>query len=287
MPPVSVPLAVLLVVLGMAATQAGASLAKLLFPLVGPQGATVLRLGLAALVLALVLRPWRRPPPGRQWRAIGLYGLAMGAMNLLFYQALATIPLGIAVALEFTGPLGVALAGARRPADVLWVGLAVLGLWLLLPLGGTGEGLDPVGVGFALGAGACWAGYIVFGQRAGLAGGGAETAALGVATAALVALPFGAAPAWAGLLMPGVLPLAFGVALLSSAIPYALDMIALPRLPARTFGILMSAQPALAALSGLVLLAEGLEWRQWAGIGAVVLASLGASAGIREPRPPA
>jgi len=277
---------VLLVVLGMAATQTGASFAKMLFPVVGAQGATALRLTLAALVLMLVFRPWRHPMGARQWRAVLLYGGSMGAMNLLFYAALASIPLGVAVALEFTGPLAVALAGSRRPLDFFWVLMAVGGLTLLLPLGHFSGDIAIGGVLLALGAGVCWAGYIVFGQRAGSGGGGGHTAALGVATAAVIALPFGIAGAGTALVDPSILPLALGVALLSSAIPYALDMVALPHIPARLFGILMSAQPAFAALSGLLILHERLEWPQLAGIAAIVVASLGATATISRPAPP-
>jgi len=222
----------------------------------------------------------------RQWRAVLLYGGAMGAMNLLFYAALASIPLGVAVALEFTGPLAVALAGSRRPLDFFWVLMAVGGLTLLLPLGHFSGDIAIGGVLLALGAGVCWAGYIVFGQRAGSGGGGGHTAALGVATAAVIALPFGIAGAGTSLVDPSILPLALGVALLSSAIPYALDMVALPHIPARLFGILMSAQPAFAALSGLLILHERLEWPQLAGIAAIVVASLGATATISRPAPP-
>ncbi len=285
MPQKTILLPVLLVVLGMIATQTGASFAKMLFPLVGAQGATALRLTLAALVLVAVFRPWRHRLDRRQWRAVMLYGGAMGAMNLLFYAALTSIPLGVAVALEFTGPLAVALAGSRRPRDFFWVLMAVGGLALLLPLGHFSGDIAMSGVLLALGAGVCWAGYIVFGQRAGT-GGGPHTAALGVATAAVIALPFGIAEAGSALIEPSILPLALAVALLSSAIPYALDMVALPHIPARLFGILMSAQPALAALSGLIILHERLELPQLAGIAAIVVASLGATATVGRPAPP-
>ena len=268
-------------------TQTGASFAKMLFPLVGANGATALRLSLAALVLILVFRPWRHRLDRRQWRAVLLYGLAMGAMNLFFYAALAHIPLGIAVALEFTGPLAVALFGARRPLDFVWIGLALAGFALLLPWGDTGNEISPLGVVLALCAGACWAGYIIFGQRAGT-GGGAHVAALGVGTAALLALPFGIAGAGTALLDPAILPLGLAVALLSSAIPYALDMVALPHIPARLFGILMSGQPAFAALSGLIILSETLSPGQSAGIAAIIGASIGATLTIaRHGAPPA
>lgn len=281
----SLVLSVALVALGMVFTQTGASFAKGLFPLVGAAGATTLRLTLAAIVLVIIFRPWRQRLDGRQWRAVLLYGGAMGAMNLFFYAALTTIPLGVAVALEFTGPLAVALAGSRKPLDFAWIVLAVAGLALLLPLGqSTGEiGLG--GVLLALAAGACWAGYIIFGQRAG-SGGGPHITALGVSVAAIIALPFGVATAGTALLDPAVLPIALAVALLSSAIPYALDMVALPHIPSRLFGILMSGQPALGALSGFVILNEALTPWQLAGIAAVIVASLGATVTIARNTPP-
>ena len=270
----------------MAFTQTGASFAKMLFPLVGANGATALRLTLAALVLALVFRPWRHRLDRAQWRAVLLYGAVMGAMNLFFYAALEHIPLGIAVSLEFTGPLAVALFGARKVLDFVWIGLAVCGFALLLPWTGFGGDISPFGVLLALCAGACWAGYIIFGQRAGTEG-GAHTAALGVGLAALIALPFGMASAGPLLFDPAILPLGLAVALLSSAIPYALDMVALPHIPARLFGILMSGQPALAALSGLVILGERLAFWQVLGMAAIIVASIGATATIARPSPAA
>jgi inner membrane transporter RhtA len=283
--PQSVLLPVALVILGMIFTQTGASFAKALFPLVGAAGATTLRLTLAALVLVILFRPWRQKMSLAQWRTVLAYGVAMGAMNLFFYAAIASIPLGVAVALEFTGPLVVALAGSRRPLDFLWVGVAVAGLAMLLPLGQGSGDIDPIGVLLALCAGACWAGYIIFGQRAGT-GGGPHITALGVSIAAAIALPFGITTAGADLLDPALLPLALGVALLSSAIPYALDMVALPHIPSRLFGILMSGQPALAALSGLVILSETLSVWQVTGIVSIIIASLGATVTIARNTPP-
>lgn len=287
MRPSSVFLPVLLITLGMVFTATGSSFAKLLFPLVGPGGATALRLTIAALVLFAVFRPWRYRLDRKQWRAVLLYGGAMGAMNLFFYFAIELIPLGIAVALEFTGPLTVALLGARKPLDFLWIALALCGFALLLPWGQTQGEIAPLGVVLALCAGACWAGYIIFGQRAGTAGGGPHVAALGVATAAMIALPFGVVTAGTSLLDPAILPLGIAVALLSSAIPYALDMVALPHVPARLFGILMSAQPAFATLTGLIVLGEMLGLGQIAGIGAIMAASIGATLTIaRRTAPP-
>jgi len=283
--PPSVVLSVTLITLGMVFTQTGASFAKGLFPLVGAAGATTLRLTLAALVLLIIFRPWRQKLDAGQWRAVLAYGVVMGAMNLFFYAALEHIPLGVAVALEFTGPLAVALAGSRKPLDFAWIVLAVAGLALLLPLGRSSGEIGLTGVLFALAAGACWAGYIIFGQRAGT-GGGPHITALGVSVAAVIALPFGVATAGTALLDPALLPIALGVALLSSAIPYALDMVALPHIPSRLFGILMSGQPALGALSGFIILSETLSPWQLAGIVAIVLASLGATVTIARNTPP-
>jgi inner membrane transporter RhtA len=282
--PQSVIFSVLLVTLGMVFTQTGASFAKGLFPLVGAAGATTLRLVLAAIVLVAVFRPWRQRLDKRQWRAVLAYGAVMGAMNLFFYAALATIPLGVAVALEFTGPLAVALAGARRPLDFAWIVLAVAGLAMLLPLGQSSGEIGLPGVLLALAAGGCWAGYIIFGQRAGT-GGGPHITALGVSVAAIIALPFGVTTAGTALLDPAILPIGLGVALLSSAIPYALDMAALPHMPSRLFGILMSGQPALGALSGFLILTETLSLWQLGGIVAIIVASLGATVTIARNAP--
>ena len=283
--PQSVIFSVLLVTLGMVFTQTGASFAKGLFPAVGAAGATTLRLVLAAIVLVAVFRPWRQKLDKRQWRAVLAYGAVMGAMNLFFYAALQTIPLGVAVALEFTGPLAVALAGSRKMLDFAWIVLAVAGLAMLLPLGQAQGDIGLAGVLLALAAGACWAGYIIFGQRAGT-GGGPHITALGVSVAAVIALPFGVATAGTALLDPAILPVALAVALLSSAIPYALDMVALPHIPSRLFGILMSGQPALGALSGFIILSETLSPWQLGGIIAIILASLGATVTIARNTPP-
>ncbi len=284
MQPKSIVLPVLIVVLGMAFTQTGASFAKMLFPLLGAQGSTALRLGFAAIVLMVVFRPWRQRIEPAMWKAVLLFGGVTGAMNLFFYAALEHIPLGIAVALEFTGPLAIALVGARRPLDFFWIALALCGFALLLPWSDTSGTISPLGVVFALCAGACWAGYIIFGQRAGIAG-GPQMAPLAIGIAALIALPFGIADAGPQLLDVSLWPLALAVALLSSAIPYALDLVALPHIPARLFGILMSGQPAVAALSGLLILGERLGAVQVGGMAAIVVASVGATLTITRPKP--
>ena len=273
------PIALLLV--AMVSIQSGAALAKHLFPAVGASGATALRLALATLMLVAVFRPWRMRVERRQWPALLAYGVSLGLMNLMFYKALETVPLGIAIALEFTGPLAVALFGSRHLRDVVWVALAVLGLVLLVPEQGT-QALDPVGVAYALGAGACWALYIVFGQKAG-SDHGPQTVALGSCIAAAVAVPFGVAHAGAALLSPALLPIAFGVALLSTALPYSLEMVALTKLPTRTFGMLMSLEPAIGALCGLLFLHERLSVLQWLAIAAIIVASAGAAMTSRSP----
>lgn len=269
-------LTLVLLVVAMASIQIGAATAKQLFPVVGSTGATALRLLFAALILCAVLRPWRLRMTAAVWRSILIYGVAVAAMNGLFYASLRTVPLGIAVALEFTGPLLVAMLSSRRVVDFLWIGLAVGGLLLLLPLGLTSAGVDPIGALLALGTGACWALYIVFGQKAG-AEHGVQMTAVGVVIAAVCALPFGIAQAGATLFTPDILPVAVAVAVLSTALPYSLEMVALGRLPTKTFGTLMSLEPAIGALSGLVLLGERLAVTQWLAIGAIIGASVGAT----------
>ncbi len=273
------PVALLLV--AMVSIQSGASLAKSLFPMVGATGATSLRLGLATVLLAVVFRPWRMRVERHQWPSLLLYGVSLGLMNLMFYKALETVPLGIAIALEFTGPLAVALFGSRHLRDVAWVALAVAGLVLLVPESGA-RTLDPVGAAHALGAGVCWALYIVFGQKAGSEH-GPQTVALGTFIAAVVAVPFGIAHAGAALLSPALLPIALGVALLSTALPYSLEMVALTKMPTRTFGMLMSLEPAIGALCGLLFLHERLSVLQWLAIAAIIAASAGAAMTARPP----
>jgi inner membrane transporter RhtA len=270
-------LAVASVLLAMVTIQSGASVAKQLFPLIGPAGTTALRVGFSALMLWLVFRPWRQLPQRRNWRSVIVYGTCLGGMNLLFYLAIARIPLGIGVALEFTGPLAVALFSSRRKQDLLWVALALGGILLLLPDMTSVDALDPVGVGLALGAGACWAGYILFGQRAGNLASGGITVALGMTVAAAFLVPIGLVSAGSSLFSWQVIPLAIVVAALSSALPYSLEMVALKALPAKSFSVLMSLEPAIAALAGFLLLAELLSLTQWLAILLVISASLGST----------
>lgn len=260
----------------MTSIQAGASLAKRLFPLAGPAGITTLRLVLAAAILAALWRPWRARLSREAWRAVLLYGTALGVMNLTFYLALERLPLGITVAIEFLGPLGVALWSSRRPLDFLWAMLAVFGVFSILPLASDAP-LDPLGLVYVLCAAACWAAYIVFGQRAGALVPGGMAAALGMCVAALAGSLPGAVSAGTALLEPRVLVLGLGVAVLSSALPYSLEMAVLRRLRPQTFGIMMSLEPALAALMGFLLLGERLTPRQWTALACIIAASFGSA----------
>ena len=268
----------------------GTSFAKSLFPALGAEGTTAYRLVFAMLMLMAVFRPWRRRWVWADALPLGLYGVTLGVMNLLFYSAIKTIPFGVAIAIEFTGPLAVAVWTSKKASDWLWVTLAVVGLALLLPLpgGDAATALDPMGVFFAFTAGVCWALYIVFGQRVALRYGGMATP-MGMLAAALVVAPIGVAHAGSALLNPQWLLAGLAVALLSSAIPYALEMFALNHLPKNTFSILLSLEPAVGALAGWLVLAEHLTLFQGLAIAMVMAASMGtawtagrASADLRE-----
>ena len=296
------PLAPVGLVLGsVLSVQVGAAIAKGLFEDLGPAGTVFLRTGFAALVLISIWRPWRAlrtarlsqdPAERGSVPLLFAFGLSLAAMNLCFYEALSRIPLGIAVTLEFTGPLGVAVAGSRRALDVLWVVLAAAGILLLAPLGrlfgASSGGVDPVGAGLALLAGAFWAAYILLAGRTGRTypGGAGLALAMGVSTVLLV--PAGVGDAGSALLNPGLLAAGFGVAMLSSAIPYSLEIEALRRLPASVFGVLMSLEPAVGAAAGFVVLGEVLNARSIAAIALVVAASAGASlsAGLKSAPEP-
>ncbi|ANI83795.1 threonine/homoserine exporter RhtA [Kosakonia oryzae] len=277
--PVWLPVLVLLI--AMISIQGGASLAKSLFPLVGAPGVTALRLALGTIILAIVFKPWRLRFTREQRLPLLFYGLSLGGMNYMFYLSIQTVPLGIAVALEFTGPLAVALFSSRRPVDFIWVILAVLGLWYLLPLGENVAHVNLSGAAFALGAGACWAIYILCGQRAGEEHGPA-TVALGSLIAAIVFVPLGALQSGELLWHWSILPLGIAVAMLSTALPYSLEMVALTRLPTRTFGTLMSMEPAMAAISGMVFLGETLALQQVLALMAIVIASMGSTLTLRR-----
>ncbi|WP_368413384.1 EamA family transporter [Dongia sp.] len=282
-PATSVLLPVGALLVAMVSIQAGASFAKALFPAVGAEGTTALRLGFGALMLTLVLRPWRARITLGNWRSLALYGVVLGLMNLCYYLSLTRIPLGIAAAIEFTGPLIVAVCTSRRRIDLIWVALAAGGLLLLLPFDGAASALDPIGILYALLAGAGWGTYVIIGKRAGDAL-GSSTPALGMIIGALVVLPFGINEAGMALLSPALLPTALLVAALSSAIPFAFEMVALRNLQPQTYGTLTSLEPAIGALAGLVILHEALPVIQWLAIGLIISASIGTTATMkREP----
>lgn len=255
--------------------QGGAALAKQLFPALGATGTSGLRLAFAALLLVAIFRPRLRGLGRAQWKAILPYGIALGTMNLTFYEALARIPLGLAVSLEFVGPLGVAIAGSRRPLDLLWALLAGAGILLISPWTGVGADVDPLGVALALTAGACWAAYIVFGKRlSGILSAG-QSVSVGMLVAAAVVLPFSLADGVIAKVTPELFGLGLGVAVLSSALPYTAEMVALKALPERAFSVLMSIEPIVATLVGLAFLGEMLAPAHWLAVALVTVASAG------------
>ncbi|MDM3869710.1 threonine/homoserine exporter RhtA [Proteus vulgaris] len=273
---------VLLLLLSMLSIQSGASLAKSLFPVIGAPAVTALRLLLGTLILFFIFKPWRLKFNRESIMPLFLYGLSLGAMNYLFYLALETIPLGIAVALEFTGPLAVAMFSSRRAIDFLWIILVIAGLGLLLPIGDNIHGLDPLGILYALGAGVGWALYIVFGQRAGK-GYGAATVSIGSLVAAFIFVPIGMLQSSPDIMFSwSILPVALAIAILSTAFPYTLEMIALTRLPAKTFGTLMSLEPCMGAFIGIIFLHEHLTLIQWIALAFIVLASIGSTATMKS-----
>ncbi|MBJ2118061.1 threonine/homoserine exporter RhtA [Proteus penneri] len=274
---------VLLLLLSMLSIQSGASLAKSLFPVIGAPAVTALRLLLGTLILFFIFKPWRLKFTRESIMPLFLYGLSLGAMNYLFYLALETIPLGIAVALEFTGPLAVAMFSSRRAIDFLWIILVIAGLGLLLPIGDNiHDGLDPLGMLYALGAGVGWALYIVFGQLAGK-GYGAATVSIGSLVAAFIFVPIGMLQSSPDIMFSwSILPIALAIAILSTAFPYTLEMIALTRLPAKTFGTLMSLEPCMGAFIGIIFLHEHLTLIQWVALAFIVLASIGSTTTMKS-----
>ncbi len=264
-----------LVMCGIASVQIGAAFATKLFRHLGPGGTVLLRVLLAAVVLCAVWRPRLRAHSAAELRLALLFGLSLAFMNLTFYEALSRIHLGIAVTLEFVGPLGVALAGSRSRLDVLWALLAAAGVALL---GGFGA-VNLTGALFAVGAGGFWAAYILLNARVGRAFSGGGGLAIAMAIATLPLLPFGIADAGSHLLHPSFLAVGLGVALLSSVVPYSLELEALRRIRPPVFGVLMSLEPAMAALAGLVVIGQGLSAIDVVAIGLVVAASAGATIG--------
>ncbi len=274
---------ILAVVIAVISVHVGAAVAKGLFPLAGPEGVVAIRVGFSAVVLGLAFRVWTLRLDRKGALALLAYGSTLGVMNLMIYKAFESIPIGVAVSIEVIGPLVVATLASRRLLDFLWIALAALGL-ILLPQVGNSESLSITGIGFALGAAACWGLYIVFGSRLSHLGAGRSVAA-GMIVASLITLPIGVGQAGTALLDPYVLAVAAAVALLSSMIPYVLDMYAMGRMPKRVFGVLLSASPVIAAFSGLILLGETLSILQWTGISAIMLACAGAALGQKRPSP--
>jgi inner membrane transporter RhtA len=267
-----------LVMLSIVSVQLGAAIAKSLFDSLGPGGTVFVRIAFASLVLLILVRLRLGGHDRGAYLVAGLFGLALAAMNFSIYLAIDRIPLGVAVTLEFVGPLGVAVAGSRRLLDVLWVVLAAAGILLLAPLGAFGGmNLDPVGVAFALLAGCFWASYILLSARTGSAFPGGTGLVIALCVGTVVLVPFGIAGAGYALLDPKLLLAGFGVAVLSSAIPFSLELEALRKIPARVFGVLMSLEPAVAALAGLAVLGERLGIRAVVAIVLVTFAAAGAS----------
>jgi inner membrane transporter RhtA len=267
-------LAYVLLLLAMLSIQFGASFAKQIFPIAGAAGMALIRLGFATLILWSMIRPWRSPLMRSHLKLIFRYGLVLGLMNLSFYLALDRIPLGIAVTLEFVGPLAVAMLSSRSRLDFFWALLAGLGVYLILPQSQHAN-LDLWGIIFALVAGGFWGLYIIFGKKAGAEVPSQIAAAWGMLFAFVSVLPLGLFLDGAKVLNPDLLLSGFAVALFSSALPYSLEMFSLKKIPAKTFGILMSLEPAIASLAGFLVLSESLQLQQWLAIISIMLASLG------------
>ncbi|MPT46937.1 MAG: EamA family transporter [Sphingobium sp.] len=258
----------------------GAACAKTLFPAIGAFGATMFRVSLSAVILMVVLRPWRRPFSLSLLPALLVYGAMLAMMNILIYQSFERIPIGIGTGIEITGPLLIVLLGSRRPRDYLWLFLAVSGLLLLLPLYSNST-LNPWGIAFACGAAVCWALYIVYGSK--IAGAlGTDAVAWGLLIASCITLPVGIATVDPSRMTGTIIFMGFIVAIFSSALPYSLEMLALRRIPPPVFGLLLSSAPAIAALAGFFMLGEKLTGLQWVAIGCIVAASAGSALTARQ-----
>ena len=267
--------ALILLIIAMISVQSSGSLAKILFHDFPILTVAAMRLLLGALILALIFKIWQINFRQVKWQAIISYGFALAGMNALFYLSIDRLPLGIAVSFEFVGPLSVALYYARQKFDFVWVGLAILGLILLFPFDQVSEGLDLIGIGFALGAGACWAIYIVAGQKpSGISGN--HTVCLGMFIGMLCLMPVALFSGFSiAVFEPSNFIYFIALAVLASALPFTLEMIALRHLTALSFGTLMSVEPAIAALSGFIFLGEQLLWNQWLALATIICASIG------------
>ena len=272
-------IAVLASLSAMASVQGGASIAKILFHSLGPAGVATLRTGLAGILLALINRPAVRKFSRKQWLYVFFYGFSTGAMNLIFYYGVQRIPLGLAVTLEFIGPLGLALLTSRRAPDFLWAILAGAGIALIVPWvkQGSVNDLDPLGVILVFIAGIMWAAYIVSGRKIAQRMNNSDAVTCGMCVASALILPFGVFSGDLFHLTPKLALLGLCVAVLSSALPFTLDLFALKEIPSKVFSVLRSLQPAFAALSGLIFLHELLTGTQWLAIFLVIMASMGAT----------
>lgn len=263
------------VLLSIVSVQCGAAIAKGLFPEIGAAATATLRIGLSAVILLIAFRPNLSGLNIKQWKYVILYGLSLGAMNLIFYMAIERIPIGLGVTLEFVGPLVLAIFSSKKMTDFIWIVLACTGIALITPW--SGNGLDLIGVLLALLAGCFWAAYIILGGKISKMMKGGDAVAIGMVFATFFILPFGITDGRLGQLNPQLLGLGAALALLSSAIPFSLEINALKELPAKTFSILMSLEPAMAALSAFVFLQEYLSVTECVAVACVVIASAGSA----------
>jgi len=270
------------VLLSIISVQCGAAIAKGLFPEIGAAATASLRIGLSAIILLIAFRPNLFKLNAKQWKYVSLYGISLGAMNMVFYMAIERIPIGLGVTLEFVGPLVLAIFSSKRAIDFIWVVLAATGIALIAPW--TSNGLNVTGVLLALLAGGFWAAYIILGGRISKIMKGGEAVAVGMLFATILILPFGFSGGGLSNLNPKLLGLGAALALLSSAIPFTLEIKALKQLPARTFSILMSLEPAMASLAAFVFLQEYLSFTECIAVACVVIASAGSSLTTRRAK---
>ncbi len=266
---------------GVFSVQFGSAFADTIFDKAGPAGVAFLRVLFTAVVLLVIIRPRPSAHTRRELALVAAYGLTLAGMNWSFYEALHRLPLGVAVTIEFTGPLAVAIAGSRKPLDALWVVLAGGGI-VLLATHGSSAGVQPLGVGLVLIAAACWAGYILLAKRVGRSFAAGEALALGMSVGTFLVLPAGVLEGGSALLHPGVFGACLAVAMLSSLIPYTLELVALRRLATHVFGLLMSIEPAVAALAGVVVLGQALSGTLLLALAMVIAASAGSSLTARR-----
>lgn len=252
--------------------QTGAAFAKTLFPAVGSEGVAALRIGLAAIILLFLFRPWTLLGGAISWPALLLYGLILALMNLLIYRAFAYIPVSIAISIEVLGPLVAALISSRKKSDLIWIGLSALGMFFLAA-GDIHGNINLVGVVFSLAAAFFWGLYVIVGKK--IAPGGGKSVAAGMLVAALIAVPLGVAQAGSALFSTTIVLTGLSVAILSSMLPFLLDMYAMRWLPPRVFGVLLSGSPVVSAIAGWIILHEELTVLQCAGVVCVMAACSG------------